>query len=415
MRRRWPTAIPIRPSSTKSTRSRTQWWTFAQGLQQAIQKGDVEGWLELARAADRRISGAEPGAPPLPAARGQGAVPAGPGRQADQARQPRSTHRAGRRGAAGQWATCSADDQPNGSQARRQQDCRGRHRPPIHAALVAAVKKLQGECGFKPDGIIGGDTLDALNAGPAYRARQLRDRDGAAALAAAQSARQRGSTSTRRRRSSIIGATGSTSTIARSSTASPTSRRRSCRRRSSASSPTRRGPCPKGIGEKELPTKSPAWLQDNSFVAEGRPVRPAVRARRIRSASSSSTWTTRRRSICTTRRPRRCSACPTDTAATAASGSRMRCSSRPRSPQQEGVLDQFQQAMADRTTKLHQAAEPDPGAPALPDRLLGRLERPVPAGRLRLGRQCREGARARARSRRKDRAAGEQRRRRSVR
>jgi len=38
--------------------------------------------------------------------------------------------------------------------------------------LVAAVKALQGEFGFKQDGIIGGDTLDALNAGPAYRARQ---------------------------------------------------------------------------------------------------------------------------------------------------------------------------------------------------------------------------------------------------
>jgi len=38
--------------------------------------------------------------------------------------------------------------------------------------LVAAVRKLQDEFGFKADGVIGGDTLDALNAGPAYRARQ---------------------------------------------------------------------------------------------------------------------------------------------------------------------------------------------------------------------------------------------------
>ena len=35
------------------------------------------------------------------------------------------------------------------------------------------MKKLQAEFGFKPDGVIGGDTLDALNAGPGYRARQL--------------------------------------------------------------------------------------------------------------------------------------------------------------------------------------------------------------------------------------------------
>ena len=38
--------------------------------------------------------------------------------------------------------------------------------------LVAAVKALQAEFGLKTDGIIGGDTLDALNAGPGYRARQ---------------------------------------------------------------------------------------------------------------------------------------------------------------------------------------------------------------------------------------------------
>src|SRR5947209_11739505 len=38
--------------------------------------------------------------------------------------------------------------------------------------LVSAVKRVQAEWGLKPDGVIGGDTLDALNAGPAYRARQ---------------------------------------------------------------------------------------------------------------------------------------------------------------------------------------------------------------------------------------------------
>ena len=38
--------------------------------------------------------------------------------------------------------------------------------------MVAAVKALQSEFGFKPDGIIGSDTIDALNAGPGYRARQ---------------------------------------------------------------------------------------------------------------------------------------------------------------------------------------------------------------------------------------------------
>jgi murein L,D-transpeptidase YcbB/YkuD len=38
--------------------------------------------------------------------------------------------------------------------------------------MVAAVKQLQSDFGFKADGIVGGDTLDALNASPGYRARQ---------------------------------------------------------------------------------------------------------------------------------------------------------------------------------------------------------------------------------------------------
>ena len=39
--------------------------------------------------------------------------------------------------------------------------------------LVAAVKQVQGEFGMKQDGIVGGDTLDVLNLGPAGRARML--------------------------------------------------------------------------------------------------------------------------------------------------------------------------------------------------------------------------------------------------
>ncbi len=38
--------------------------------------------------------------------------------------------------------------------------------------MVAAIKQLQSDFGFKTDGIVGGDTLDALNADPGYRARQ---------------------------------------------------------------------------------------------------------------------------------------------------------------------------------------------------------------------------------------------------
>jgi murein L,D-transpeptidase YcbB/YkuD len=40
-------------------------------------------------------------------------------------------------------------------------------------AVVAAVKQLQADWGMKPDGVVGEDTINALNAGPAGRARQI--------------------------------------------------------------------------------------------------------------------------------------------------------------------------------------------------------------------------------------------------
>ena len=40
-------------------------------------------------------------------------------------------------------------------------------------ALVAAVKQYQADYGTKPDGVLGKETIGALNAGPGYRARQL--------------------------------------------------------------------------------------------------------------------------------------------------------------------------------------------------------------------------------------------------
>ena len=40
-------------------------------------------------------------------------------------------------------------------------------------ALVAAVKQFQADSGMKPDGVLGKDTIEALSTGPAARARQL--------------------------------------------------------------------------------------------------------------------------------------------------------------------------------------------------------------------------------------------------
>src|SRR5207253_545157 len=85
-----------------------------QGLSQAIQKGDVKGWLDSL-------------VPQTPEYRALSAAHAAP-------------------------ATQSSRYSPD---------------------LVAAVRKVQAEWGLKPDGVIGGATVDVLNAGPGYRARQL--------------------------------------------------------------------------------------------------------------------------------------------------------------------------------------------------------------------------------------------------
>src|SRR5439155_4103437 len=45
--------------------------------------------------------------------------------------------------------------------------------PRYSGALVVAMKQFQGDFGLKPDGIVGADTVNLLNAGPALRARQL--------------------------------------------------------------------------------------------------------------------------------------------------------------------------------------------------------------------------------------------------
>lgn len=145
-----------------------------QGLQQAIQKGDVKGWLDsLVPQTDeyRALSQAhvhflelaskgefqpvpdgkpiKPGShdPRMPAV--EAALRAVGYLDSPAPQQKGSTK-----------ATPPAADPPKGSES-------------YSPALVAQVKRVQAEWGFKPDGIIGGDTLDALNAGPRYRARQL--------------------------------------------------------------------------------------------------------------------------------------------------------------------------------------------------------------------------------------------------
>src|SRR5690242_3091934 len=61
----------------------------------------------------------------------------------------------------------AAPAQPANQQSRPQSAPSQRYSPD----LVAAVKSVQAEFGLKPDGVVGGDTLDVLNLGPAGRAR----------------------------------------------------------------------------------------------------------------------------------------------------------------------------------------------------------------------------------------------------
>ena len=132
-------------------------------------------------------------------------------------------------------------------------------------ALVAAVKKIQGEFGFKQDGIIGGDTLDAVNADPAYRAREI--------AVAMERLRwlQRTPPATRidvNTASAILhywrdGKMVDTRNVVVGEPDKPTPQLQAPIYRLVAK-PT--WTVPKGIGEKEIADKGAQWMQDNNFI-----------------------------------------------------------------------------------------------------------------------------------------------------
>jgi murein L,D-transpeptidase YcbB/YkuD len=234
-----------------------------QGLQQAIQKGDIKGWLDsLAPQTDeyRALSQAHLNFLQLasrtqfqPVSEGK---PIKPGTQDPRVAQVAAALRSvGYLGP--QQPQQSGNGQPNTA-------------PPVRstaysADLVAAVKRLQGEFGFKQDGIIGGNTLNALNAGPAWRARQLAiamerlrwlPRDPAATridvnTAAAYLDYYRDGTRVDHR-NVVVGEADK-----------PTPQLKSPIVRLVAN-PT--WTVPKGIGEKELAEKGSQWLRENGFV-----------------------------------------------------------------------------------------------------------------------------------------------------
>jgi len=134
--------------------------------------------------------------------------------------------------------------------------------------LVAAVKRVQAEFGLKPDGVIRGDTLDALNADPSYRARQL------------AIAMERLRWLPRTPPGTRIDVNTAASLLDYWRDGQHADHREVVEGEPDKPTPQIQAPIvrlvanptwtvPKGIGEKELATKSQAWLQSNGFVLNG--------------------------------------------------------------------------------------------------------------------------------------------------
>jgi murein L,D-transpeptidase YcbB/YkuD len=134
--------------------------------------------------------------------------------------------------------------------------------------LITAVKALQADYGFKQDGIIGGNTLDALNAGPAYRAREL-----AVAM-------ERLRWLPRNPPATRIDVNTAASFLDYWRDGQHVDHRKVVEGEADKPTPQLQAPIvnlvakptwtvPKGIGIKELSTKSQSWLQSNGFVMKG--------------------------------------------------------------------------------------------------------------------------------------------------
>ena len=155
-------------------------------------------------------------------------------------------------------------DSAQPSSSAGQQSARG---PSIRYSplMVAAVKQLQADFGFKPDGIVGGDTLDALNADPGYRARQT--------AVAMERLRwlQRDPPKTR------VDVNTAAAFLDFYRDGQHVDHRNVIAGEDDKPTPQLQAPIyrlvanptwtvPKGIGENELAKKSPQWLADNNFV-----------------------------------------------------------------------------------------------------------------------------------------------------
>ncbi|HKX92182.1 MAG TPA: L,D-transpeptidase family protein [Sphingomicrobium sp.] len=131
--------------------------------------------------------------------------------------------------------------------------------------LVAAVKQFQADSGTKPDGVLGKDTIEALSTGPAQRARQL-----AVAM-------ERLRWLPRNPPPTRIDVNTAATVLDYWRDGRHVDRRKVVAGEAETPTPQLQSPLyrlvakptwtvPKGIGEKELATKSAAWLRQNEFV-----------------------------------------------------------------------------------------------------------------------------------------------------
>jgi len=232
-----------------------------QGLAQAIQKGDVKGWLEsLAPQTDeyRALSQAHlhylqlaSKGQPQPIADGK---PIKPGRSDPRIAQVRAALMTNE--------LIAQPQQPGGKPGAAHAAPAADH---YSADLVTAVKKVQAEWGLKPDGVIGGATLDVLNAGPGYRARQL------------AIAMERLRWLPRNPPGTRIDVNTAASMLDYWRDGQHVDRREVVEGEPDKPTPQLQAPIvslvakpvwrvPEGIAAKELATKSPGWLADNGFT-----------------------------------------------------------------------------------------------------------------------------------------------------
>jgi len=145
-----------------------------EGLKQAIQKGDVKSWLNsLVPQTDEYRALSQAHLHFLQLASRMQFQPVTDGNSVKPGRHdPRIPQVVAALRAVG-YLDAPPPNQSGSATPERQKSSSAGQSQFYSPSLVMAVKKLQGEFGFKQDGIIGGNTLDALNAGPGYRARQL--------------------------------------------------------------------------------------------------------------------------------------------------------------------------------------------------------------------------------------------------